>query len=84
MDDLVPKLMFYGELYSPSTLVHSHVFFLIGPQDVVFNCLCQVDFVLCYFSFAFKLEVDFDNCSSIVIATLLIQVSKGDIMLWGP
>lgn len=77
MDDLVPKLMFCGELYSLSSLVHSHVFFLIGPQNVVFNCLSQVDFVLYCFSFAFKLEVDFDKSSSIVIATLLMQVSKG-------
>lgn len=77
MDDLVPKLVFCGELYSPSSLVHSHVFFLIGPQNVVFTCLSQVDFVICCFSFTFKLEMDFDNSSSIVIATLLIQVSKG-------
>lgn len=40
-------------------------------------CLSQVDFVLYCFSFACKLEVDFDNSSSIVIATLLMQVSKG-------
>lgn len=41
------------------------------------SSLSHVDFVFCSCSFAFKFEMDFDNSSSIVIATLLIQVSKG-------
>lgn len=40
-----------------------------------FNSLLQVDFVAVPLLSSF--EMDFDNSGSIVIATLLIQVSKG-------
>lgn len=69
----------YGLWGALFPLVHSHVFFLTDHE------ICWVFWVFCLkltlFFVAIPLlssfEMDFDNSSSIVIATLLIEVSKG-------
>lgn len=71
MDDLIPMLMFCGELYCPGYLAHSYVFFLSDHEMLFFfSLLSQVDFVAIPLLSSF--EMDLENSSSIVIATVLI------------